>query len=86
MNPYEAPDHENLAKCPLAQESLRWIVSYDDSKLVRELYESCRKLLPPLRYVLQDKRKANELVASPCVSVPSAYRRGGVGAPMQKVA
>lgn len=65
LNAYEAEDHKRLSQYVLAQKTLPWVMSYDDSKLVRELYKSCACYNLPIRYSLQDKRDASELVICP---------------------
>ena len=40
-------------------------MSYDDDELIRDLYGKCEVNLLPVRYTLQTKRNARELVISP---------------------
>lgn len=64
-----------LAKYVLSQRSLPWIISYDDDELIRDLYGECEVNLLSIRYTLQTKRKARELIISPgVVAVP--FNRG----------
>ena len=65
MNSYEEKDHKILAKYILAQQTLPWLMSYDDVDLVRKLYSKCKISLLPVRYALQSKRSAQELIISP---------------------
>ncbi len=65
MNSYEEKDHKVLAKYILAQQALPWLMSYDDVDLVRKLYSKCKISLLPVRYALQSKRSAQELIISP---------------------
>lgn len=65
MNSYRAKDHVLLSKYLLAQKALPWVMSYDDDPLIRELYESLQLRHLPIRYSLQAKRKASELLISP---------------------
>ena len=77
LNAYEQQHHSTLAKYMLSQNVLPWIMSYDDSELVRSLYSSCNRALLPIRYTLQEKRSANELIISPNrLVVPVACRLG----------
>ena len=58
-------DHRRIADFVTKHEALRWIVSYDDSEFIRELYQSCRISDLSVRYSLQIKRQANELLIRP---------------------
>jgi DNA adenine methylase len=73
LNAYQSSDHAELARYLQAQRTLPWIMSYDDSPLVRELYVPCRVALLPIYYSLQVKRSAHELAIAPkYLAVPSA--------------
>jgi DNA adenine methylase len=75
LNAYEVGDHTELARYLQAQKTLPWIMSYDDSDLVRRLYSTCKVALLPINYSLQVKRSAHELVIAPKhVAVPSTCR------------
>ena len=77
LNAYEQKDHRLLAKYVNAQEKLPWIMSYDDSDLIRELYGECEMAMLPIRYSLQVKHCAGELIIAPCnIDVPPACRMG----------
>ncbi len=65
LNAYGRRDHVELAKYVLSQRSLPWIMSYDDDELIRDLYGECEVNLLPVRYTLQTKRDARELIISP---------------------
>jgi len=65
LNAYKASDHAELARYLKAQGTLPWIMSYDDSPLVRRLYSSCKVALIPINYSLQVKRSAHELIIAP---------------------
>ena len=65
LNAYEPKNHSQLAHYLKEQNVLTWIVSYDDSELVRGLYSDHNIKQLPLRYSLQNKRAASELVISP---------------------
>ncbi|MBS1767712.1 MAG: DNA adenine methylase [Acidobacteria bacterium] len=71
LNAYMPKDHAKLAHYLEVQSSLPWIMSYDDSELVRELYSDQKISLMPIRYSLQSKRTASELIIAPHhLSVP----------------
>ncbi len=77
LNAYEPEDHHVLAKYMHTQKKLPWIMSYDDSDLVRGLYGKCKMALLPLRYTLQVKHFARELIIAPDnVHIPQSYSMG----------
>ena len=87
LNAYEAKDHKLLAKYLHTQKTLPWIMSYDDSALVRELYQSSKMAQLPIRYSLQAKRSAHELIIAPDnVVVPSTCRMGRDENPLLEIA
>ena len=65
MNFYSDDDHLALAQYIQEQDDLPWVISYDDSEHIRELYSTSNisKLL--LRYSLQRRRIAQELLIWP---------------------
>ena len=65
LNPYSDRDHKTLAKYLLKQDNLRWVVTYDDNILIRNLYSSCQKYLFNLGYSLQSKQQGKELLIAP---------------------
>lgn len=65
LNAYKVDDHARLAHYLNSQSALPWIMSYDDSDLIRELYAEHKITLMPIRYTLQEKRSAQELVIAP---------------------
>ncbi len=78
LNAYDAQDHAQLARYINAQTTLPWIMSYDDTALVRKLY--CEQQLANLSipYSLQDKRSANELIITPKhVTMPRSCQING---------
>lgn len=78
LNAYKADDHAQLARYMDAQKALAWIMSYDDSDLVRGLYMGNKLKLMPIRYTLQEKRSARELIiAPPRLAVPKTSRVHG---------
>jgi DNA adenine methylase len=78
LNAYEPDDHARLARYLSAQNTLAWIMSYDDSDLVRGLYSEHKIKLMPIRYTLQQKRSARELIVAPHrLAVPKVSRIHG---------
>ena len=65
LNAYVEKDHRQLARYILQQPALHWLMSYDDAELVRDLYSGQQLGAQPIRYSLQEKRTANELVIAP---------------------
>lgn len=64
LNFYHESDHKRLADYLLSQTELKWIVTYDDTSFIRELYHSCQKWLFHLGYSLQSKQKGTEILIS----------------------
>ena len=58
-------DHQKLARSMLRRVSLKWIMSYDDAPFIRALYRTCDFSPVALRYSLQHKKRAQELVILP---------------------
>ena len=65
MNSYSAQDHIDLAKFIQAQGTLKWVMSYDDTDFIRTLYANCEISMLSLKYSLQRRRKAQELLITP---------------------
>lgn len=65
LNAYDDSDHKSLSRYMTSQKSLHWLVSYDDSELIREIYEENKVSNIPIRYTLQKKRFAQELIIAP---------------------
>lgn len=75
LNAYVEKDHRQLARYITRQPTLHWLMSYDDADLVRELYSEQQLSSQPIRYSLQDKRTANELIVAPHhIALPAACR------------
>lgn len=75
LNAYGPDDHSELAHYLGRQNILPWLVSYDDAPLIRTLYAQHQINLLPIRYSLQDKRAAQELLIVPeRLYLPSAGR------------
>lgn len=74
LNAYKPEDHARMAHYLDAQSALQWVMSYDNSDLVRQLYAMHNVSLMPIRYTLQEKRSARELIIAPHrLAVPQAY-------------
>jgi len=67
LNAYGSGDHANVSRYLAAQNVLCWLMSYDDTDLVRKLYRQHQILRLPIRYSLQKKKSASELVIAPAV-------------------
>jgi DNA adenine methylase len=65
LNAYDEDDHATLARYMQSQHSLRWLMSYDDTTLIRKPYHGKRLSNLPIKYSLQSKRNARELLISP---------------------
>ena len=65
LNNYQAKDHGKLAHHLRRQRAVNWVVSYDDTQLIRRLYEDCNVSDIPLQYSLQQKKKTYELLITP---------------------
>lgn len=65
LNSYEASDHIIISKYLDKQIHLPWLLSYDDTTFVRNLYQNKNIFLMPIVYSLQKKRSANELIITP---------------------
>lgn len=87
LNAYEKRDHLLLARYMARQNVLPWLMSYDDSELVRRIYRRhCKMRLLPTRYTLQAKRIARELIIFPNhVAIPQTCRGNGGSRPLEPV-
>lgn len=65
LNAYEARDHTGIARYLGRQQQLPWLLSYDDTPLVQALYANQQVQMMPLKYSLQKKRSARELIIAP---------------------
>lgn len=80
LNAYGPDDHAELARYLGQQNILPWLVSYDDAPLIRTLYAQHQINLLPIRYSLQDKRAAQELLIVPeRLYLPSTGRSVRIG-------
>ena len=64
-NAYDQGDHAKVARYLRAQQVLPWVLSYDDTELIRGLYTDQSMYPLPIRYSLQKKRAAQELLIAP---------------------
>lgn len=72
LNAYSRGDHAMVSKYLDAQAILPWVMSYDDTDLIRTLYERHCVTYLPIRYSLQKKRSTKELFISPHrISIPT---------------
>lgn len=62
---YSDGDHVELARYIQRQRKLKWIMSYDDTKFIRDLYTKSEVSVMALEYSLQGRRKAHELLIAP---------------------
>ena len=84
---YNDQNHVELAHYIQRQRNLNWVMSYDDTNFIRDLYTDSEIAVLPLEYSLQGRREENELLISPShviladPSIPSnANERESVGA------
>lgn len=78
LNFYKDQDHRNLSRYIQRQTVLRWVMSYDDEKFIRDLYETSTVLRLPLQYSLQRKERAQELLIAPAhVQLPASFSDNG---------
>lgn len=77
LNAFRKRDHAALAAYVHRQHALRWIMSYDDDPLIRNLYKGQKIATLGIEYKLQEKRSAQELIITPSyLATPSACRIG----------
>ena len=65
LNFYKDRDHRNLSRYIQRQGTLRWVMSYDDARFIRDLYAPCAISHFSLQYSLQRKQQARELLIAP---------------------
>ena len=65
LNFYKDRDHTSLARYVQRQKILHWVMSYDDVGPIRRLYDNCAITTLQLRYSLQRKQRAHELLIAP---------------------
>jgi DNA adenine methylase len=78
LNAYHQSDHANVARYLDRQSILPWIMSYDDTEIIRGLYSRHQISFLPIHYSLQEKRSTKELVIAPHrVSMPQSCKVSG---------
>ncbi len=65
LNAYKHQDHASITTYLSRQRVLPWLMSYDDTELIRGLYRDCCQFKLPIRYSLQVKKTATELIIAP---------------------
>jgi len=83
---YNPSDHAELAAAVL---KLRWpwVVTYDDTSAIRELYKTRRQFSFDINYSIQNKRVGTELlVASKALRLPDVTRERQVNRPQYRAA
>lgn len=65
LNSYSCQDHTRLAGYIQRQANLKWVMSYDDTPIIRDLYRDSDIHWIPTRYSLQRKQRARELLIAP---------------------
>ncbi len=65
MNFYKDRDHKTLSRYVQQQATLNWVMSYDDTHFVRDLYKTCGIFHLSLQYSLQHRLRAQELLIAP---------------------
>ncbi len=65
LNYYKDKEHLALAKYILRQKTLKWVMTYDRSDFIGKIYNSCDEFYFSLRYSLQKKQEASELLVVP---------------------
>ncbi|MDD9812024.1 MAG: DNA adenine methylase [Gammaproteobacteria bacterium] len=71
LNSYSHKEHDDLARHLRRQNTLKWVMSYDNARFIRGLYETFVIHSLPIRYSLQRKQQMRELLISPShVQIP----------------
>ncbi len=79
LNAYKPNDHSEIARYLYSQKILPWLMSYDDAALIRQLYRNHRLFELPIRYSLQVKKAASELIISPHgLTLPRSVKVHGI--------
>ena len=81
LNTCSPKDHRALARYMQGQKTLKWIVSYDDTLPIRNMYTRATIRRLSLRYHLQGARDAQELLIAPdYLQLPGQNRPNGAQA------
>jgi len=85
LNAYNDRDHSSVAVHMQKQKLLHWVMSYDDSDLVRSLYSrDCFVSNIPVTYSLNKNRVSNELLIAPRhVTLPHICRVNLLSTPLR---
>jgi DNA adenine methylase len=79
LNAYAPNDHAGIARYLSSQKVLPWLMSYDDSQLILDLYRDRHIFKLPIRYSLQEKKSAAELIICPFdLTLPRSVQVHGV--------
>lgn len=71
FNSYDEDGHRKLARYLKRQNMLKWMMSYDNCTFIRDLYGDMIRKKQQIRYSLQKKSRAQELlIAPPHVHLP----------------
>lgn len=62
LNAFDTKQHRDLAETLKQSENGTWMLTYDDTELIRNLYRESSGGLFPLRYSAASRRRANELM------------------------
>lgn len=63
LNAFEEKDHIKLS-CEIAKVQTKWIMTYDNVKLIEDLYSNFNQVRFDLLYSVSSKRKEKELMIS----------------------
>ena len=78
LNYYTTNDHRQLASYMRRHTATAWIMSYDECPFIRALYSFCSLVPNELKYSLQNRQAANELLIAPGhVRLPEAGEMSG---------
>ena len=73
MNSYTDRHHKSIAGYIQQQRVLKWVMSYDDTPFIRDMYRKCVISHLSLQYSLQRKQQAQELLIAPShLQLPSS--------------
>src|SRR3989338_1267067 len=62
LNNYDLGDHENLAELLNANAAKDWVLTYDQRKVIRDLYPDRDRKQLDLKYRVRDSKRAHELM------------------------
>ena len=65
LNSYRDQDHRILSRYIKRQRTLKWVISYDDTRFIRDLYSNCTITHLSVRYSFQRTQRARELLIVP---------------------